>query len=510
MRGLLKKLLRERSVEFYVAGVLLWLLPGLILLVLGLVYLWQAGWFWWFSGALLALAAMSWAVRWAMARPAEPVERPLPHLEPRPEWSEHDRRVWDKSLARIEEAELATVAWEDVPRAMFDHITYVARVYHGDKNEAEFSFTLPELLLMLETWSREYRAQVVRYMPLAHDIKISTLRNMSRRADTAWRLYSYSAPLVTALRIGINPLTGLAREFSSQLASKYMGDLGQLMQRNVRVLLFEEVTQVGIELYSGRLKFSREELAAYREARERPEEFAVEPLSVFVVGQVNAGKSSLINALKKQSVAEVDALPATNDMFYHPMRLENELDVLLVDTPGLDGGKKSERVLLDEVVKADLVLWVVQANQPAKALDKQFFELWSDFFERHLARKKPPVVLVTTHNDRLSPAVEWSPPYDLSDSSDAKVETMLAALEYSHQAIGLPAESRAVPVAVLPGDESWNIDVLHELLVAVSGEARSAQLNRQRLGERSRSSAVWDAVRKTTGLVKLGAKIARK
>ena len=50
LRTMLRKLLRERSTEFYLAGLLLWLLPGLVLMLLGLAYLWQAGWFWWFLG----------------------------------------------------------------------------------------------------------------------------------------------------------------------------------------------------------------------------------------------------------------------------------------------------------------------------------------------------------------------------------------------------------------------------------------------------------------------------
>jgi predicted GTPase len=507
MKKLLNKLLRERSTEFYVAGILLWLLPGLILGVLGLVYLWQAGWFWWFSAGLLVLAALSWGVRRVLAKPEEQPDESPQHLDPRPEWSDHDRQVWQTSIDRIEEAGLATTPWDDIPQAMFDQLTFVARVYHGDSGEAEFAFSLPELLLMLETWSREYRAQVVQNMPLAHDVKISTLRTMSRRADTALRIYSYVSPFISALRIGINPVTGLAREFSSQLATKYMGDLGQLMQKNIRVVLFEQVTQVGIDLYSGRLKFSEEELLAYRNAQQKPEEIDIKPLSVFVVGQLNAGKSSLINELKQQYVAETDALPATSGFHYHPLMLENDVEIYLVDSPGFDGKKSTSKVLLREVVKADLILWVSQANQPAKALDKQFLEQWNEYFAEHLARKKPPMLLVTTHNDRLPPVDDWQPPYDLKDLASKKVRSMLAALDYSHEAIGLPKDSWAVPVSLPGGEDSFNLDVLQSLLIAVSDEARAAQLNRQRLDA---GTGVLKAINQTAGLVKVGVKLALK
>ena len=318
------------------------------------------------------------------------------------------------------------------------------------------------------------------------------------------------SPFISALRLGINPVTGLAREFSSQLASKYMGDLGQHMQKNIRVVLFEQVTQVGIDLYSGRLKFSEEELLAYRNAQQKPEEIDIKPLSVFIVGQVNAGKSSLINELKQQCVAETDPLPTTSGFHYHPMRLANDLEIYLVDAAGFDGEESTSTALLREAVKADLLLWVSQANQPAMALDKQFFEQWNGYFTAQLARKKPPILLVTTHNDRLPPAGSWQPPYDLSDTGNKKVQSMMAALRFSHDSIGLSEDIPAVPVALLSGEGSWNLDVLQALLLTASDDARAAQLNRQRLDADTGIPVVRRALQQTAGLVKVGVKLILK
>jgi predicted GTPase len=434
----------------------------------------------------------------------------IQHLDPRPEWSEHDCHVWEKSIVRIEDAGLATTPWDDIPRAMYDHLAFIARVYHGDKQEAELAFSLPELLLMLETWSREYRSQVVRNMPFAHNMKISTLRSVSRRADDAWRIYNYLSPFVSALRIGINPVTGVAREFSSQLASKYMGDLGQLMQKNIRVVLFEQVTQVGIDLYSGRLRLSDQELAALRHTGQVPAELETRPLKVFVVGQVNSGKSSLVNALKAQFVTETDPLPATSGLSYHSIRMADEQEVFLVDTPGLDVQEKAQKLFLKEVVQADLLLWVSQANQPAKALDKAFYEQWAGFFAENLARKKPPIVLVTTHNDRLVSAKGWNPPYDLAQLDDPVVRVMRDALAYCHEAIGLAVDTRGVPVSLVPEQKPFNVKVLHDLLLAVSDEARAVQLNRQRLDGDGAMQSVRKAIGQAAGLLKVGVDLALK
>jgi predicted GTPase len=434
----------------------------------------------------------------------------MQHLQPQPEWSEHDKAVWRTCLEHIGEAQLATLSWDEIPRAMLDQLTYVARVYHGGEKDAEYAFSIPELLLMLETWSREYRAEVIEHMPLAHNLKISTLRTLSRNTGTAVKLYGHVSPLIRAIKIGVNPVTGVASEISSMLGNRYISELGQHMQANMKVVLFEQVTQVGIDLYSGRLKFSEEELAARRRAEQEPRAEEIKPLSIIVLGQVNAGKSSLVNALKQQCVAGVDPLPATSGFHYYAMTLANELDVHLIDSPGLDGGEATSKLLLREAVKADLLLWVSQANQPAKALDHQFLVLWNDYFADHLARKKPPIVLVTTHNDRLPPTGSWNPPYDLEDSSNKKACSMMAALRYSHEAIGLSAQSMAVPVALPPGSGAWNLDVLEQLMQRASSEARSAQLNRQRLDSDSSAAIMKKALQQTAGLVKVGVRLATR
>lgn len=509
LRQVLRKLLRERSTEFYLVGTLLWLIPGLVLVILGLVYLWNAGWFWWFSGGLLLLALASWGVRRLMAQAVQPGE-PIQHLEPQPEWSDHDIAVWNAGVDHIAEAGLASTPWDAIPRAMLDQLTFVAKVYHGEDKDAEYAFSVPELLLMLETWSRQYRAQVVDNMPLAHSLKISTMRSLSRNTGTALKIYGYLSPFIRAVKIGVNPVTGVASEISSMLGNRYMGELGQHMQQNMKVVLFEEVTQVGIDLYSGRLKFSEDELAARRKAEKEPQAVQIKPLSVMVVGQVNAGKSSLVNALKQQCVAGVDPLPATAGFHYYAMTLANDLDLYLIDSPGLDGDKQTSRSLLEQAVKADLLLWVSQANQPAKALDQQFLAQWNDYFAEHMARKKPPIVLVTTHNDLLPPSGSWNPPYDLEDTGNKKVQSMMSALRYSHQSMGLSEQSPAVPVALSGADDAWNIDVLQQLLLSASAEARAAQLNRQRLDKDNTGAVMKMAMQQTAGLVKVGVKLAFK
>jgi predicted GTPase len=505
----LQQLLRGRTREFYLLAIILWLLPFLALGALGLLYLWQQGWFWWFSGGVLLLTLASWCVRYLSSRPGEEVVEEVPHLNPRPDWSDQDNEVWRNALVHIDEAQLVTTPWQDITDAMLDQLTFVARAYHGNETDVEYAFSVPQLLLMLETWSRDYRDYVIVNVPFSQEVKISTVMSVSRTTDKLQRIYRYLSPVITGLRVLSNPTSGVMGQISSQLAASSLDELKSHVQHNMKVVLFEQVTQVAIDLYSGRLKFSDDELQAFRLAREKPQAVAVAPLSVMVIGQVNAGKSSLINALMRKCVAEIDVLPATAGFHHHHMLLAEDLEIYLIDTPGLDGSPATAKALLHEMVKADLLLWVSQANQPAKALDKQLIAQWQAFFDENLSRKKAPILLITTHNDRLPPAHDWDPPYDLENTEDKKVQSMLEALRYTHQSMGLGEDSPAVAVSLLE-KHSFNLDVLQALLIAASDEARAAQLNRERLGAEDTRSVITRALSQSAGLIKFGVKLALK
>lgn len=506
----LQRIISGHTTEFYLSFALLWLIPALTLTGLGVLYLWQAGWFWWFSLGLLALSLVTWGINYLAEENHQQSEAELVHLEPLPEWSTHDNEVWDNALEHMESSQLATTPWQDIPQAMHDQLIFVARLYHQDNTNAQYAFSLPELLLMLELWSRNYRDFVLEHAPLSQDVKISTIQNVSRKTETLSKIYNYANPLISIARTVINPASGIAAEIRSQLMSKAMGNLSEQLQYNLKQALFEQVIQLAIDLYSGRLKLSDHELSTYRQTQQPPEQPSPTPLSILLVGQVNAGKSSLLNALQAQCSAEVDVLPATDQYQYHQLSLPNGQETYIIDTPGLDGSVNQSKKLLQEAIKADLVLWLSQANQPAKSLDKEFYELWLCYFEENKSRKKPPIILVTTHNDLLPPAGIWKPPYDLEQEDNRKVASMLGALRYTQQAIGLPQDSLSVPISLTTGQEPYNIDILWELLLSVNDAARSAQLNKERLTGKARASIVSRGLKQSAGLLKIGLALTTK
>ncbi|GAL14987.1 hypothetical protein JCM19233_6001 [Vibrio astriarenae] len=163
------------------------------------------------------------------------------------------------------------------------------------------------------------------------------------------------------------------------------------MQLAAKQALLDEVAFVAIELYSGRFSFDDIDVTASLVTKADSERAAkeLEPIRIVLVGQTGAGKSSLINELKQEFVAEVDVLPSTDHTTTY-RAMVGEQPVVIIDLPGFDGSDQSESSALNEVVQADVVLWVLKASQSARALDTAFQEQLEEFYaqSRNISRKR--------------------------------------------------------------------------------------------------------------------------
>ncbi len=102
-------------------------------------------------------------------------------------------------------------------------------------------------------------------------------------------------------------------------------------------------------------------------------------LSVSLVGYTNAGKSTLFNALTRAGVYEADQLFATLDTTTRRVHVPGEREVVLSDTVGFIRDLPHSlvaafRATLEETVRADLLLHVVDAASPARAQQAQDVE----------------------------------------------------------------------------------------------------------------------------------------
>lgn len=205
-----------------------------------------------------------------------------------------------------------------------------------------------------------------------------------------------------------------------------------------------------------------------------------DPLRICMIGQISAGKSSIINALLGGMKAEINRLPSTDRAVVYQCSFDG-LDVIhLVDLPGLDGNNKNDEYIMREVGKSDMVLWVVKANQSSWALDVSFFEKINSFYSDHanLSRKKPVFIGLLSHVDRLKPFSGRQQPYNSDSLEDPRAKTIKAALDYNQ---GLLKMDDWVALSVSEDREHYNVDGLISALQSKFDSALQTQLNRKRI-----------------------------
>jgi len=158
---------------------------------------------------------------------------------------------------------------------------------------------------------------------------------------------------------------------------------------------------------------------------------------------------------------------------------------VLVDTVGLGDRIPGTVELERQAARADLILWVAAATQPARAPDRAGLDA-----VRRLAadatRRPPKLLLALTHVDALRPASEWAPPYDIGVPQGAKARAIRAALEAVAKSLGFATDA-VIPVALPPGGAAYNVDALWARIGLELDEARLVQLDRLRVGAQNLS-----------------------
>ena len=112
----------------------------------------------------------------------------------------------------------------------------------------------------------------------------------------------------------------------------------------------------------------------------------VESCSVAVVGPVNAGKSTLLNAFAGRDVAQVGATPGTTKR----AESHSALGFEMVDTPGADevAGDERRTAAMDEVEKAGVVIALFDASRGITSSDRQVFDLVVEILQRRAAKEE--------------------------------------------------------------------------------------------------------------------------
>lgn len=483
---------RTRIIVF----VALALLPFAFLIGVGSYHLWHTGWAfwaWWPMGLSLALAyILAW--RWQKQARTRQAEVPPPM-----HWTDRDRLAWSRVEDRLKTADAVDGDKFGEPQFYFDVAQDMAKelskVYRPEAKDPIGIVTVPELLAVIEMASHDLNKLAHTYVPGSHLMTVDNWRTARKAVD--W--YRTAANVYWVASAVLDPIKTATR----YVAAKYgMGKpLEQFQQQAILWFYAAYVRELGfylIELYSGRLKVG---VARYRELMamhgrtpgeptivvppgsvpvDPPTEPAAATVGICLIGQVKAGKSSLVNALLGERRAATDVLPLTSEVTRYelnspgvPTKLE------LLDTAGYGRAGAAEDNLeatADAVQASDLVLLVSQARSSARKSDVDFLARLRRWFAERPHLRFPPMIAVLTHVDLLTPAMEWTPPYDWPHGTRPKEKSLREAVTAASEVFA--GAAGVVPVCTSEG-RVWNVtEELVPEIVALLGEAKAVALLR--------------------------------
>lgn len=393
-------------------------------------------------------------------------------------WREQDREVQQALIPEVRELAATDVPWQALPQTGLAVVRRVAARYDARSDRAHWAFTAPELLAIVEQVSRRYRRVLKAHVPGVEHLRLSTLLTLNDQVERYGPLARNVFNLYRAARL-ISP-QGLVAEALTQIRGEVFNGLSDELQNRLKYLLLMEVLRAAIDLYGGHFRLDDDQLQKARVTSKDDERKPppLDPVRVCMVGQVGAGKSSLINALTGSLNAEVSALPATDGVAVYECAIDGAPNIRLVDLPGLDGSEAVEALVFKEVRECDLLIWALKANQPARALDRRFREALTAWFARpeNLEHQPPALLGVLTQADRLVPGGSWPAAFTLNDGSKAATAVQEAGA-YNSQLLGLPD---VVTVALPPGLPAFGLDALQQRLQTLYASAVNVQLNRRR------------------------------
>ncbi len=491
--------------------ILLWTLPILAYIVIGSIAMYQNRWLSIFVWLLPAMWLAAWLIGklWRPTKPRHQAIDGKPIAAP-PFWTPRDEQaieIVEDYRSAVDPIDYQSIT--DIDRYIRDARGLAERLamhYHGnDQVNLLNPLTLVEILSVIHLAVEDIEEWMIEHVPGSDLATIGQLGHIPVIVNTldAIQKVTYVASAI------LNP----SKLLTYPLWRKSGRVIVELQNEMVRAFYQRYLRQVGyylIEMNSGRLQggsrryrtqFGQMTSTTHHVSAEvdRIEQLQAVSTTVAILGQVKAGKSSLINALMGEQVAVTGVLPETRAVHRYQYTLPGTTSVLtLLDTPGYNEADVSQRQLTEIRIaseQADIILLVLAANVSAREADVRVVHALAAHYRGKLKLRPPAIIAVLTHIDSLRPVREWSPPYDWRNPTQLKEESIAEAVAYSKELFGSAVAGYA---CVYVGDghavDSSVIDEVVPQLVAHLQQGQAAallkafykQLSRQRLATLTR------------------------
>lgn len=458
---------------------IVFLLPWLTLIVLGGYWLWQHDWLLKGMAILSANIALTFCfVHWRR-RTNKPVFMETFEVQPNSNWPDNAQSIWRGLEPLVERWQKETSLLSDIGKLTQltnEVLTEVAHHFHADSKRPVLEFPLPYLLKLIMLVCNDIQHEVLDKIPGSHAVRVGDLlrarqalysiNNLKSIYNIGNWLFNWPGAAMThargvLLNKGLNTVTS---ELSNRLISAYI----------------KKLCYYAIQLYSGQLTLDdivpTERLSSASKkdiAQSLAREQSIEPLRFLVLGQVNSGKSSLINALFGEVKCASGILPTTSGITPYVLERDGLQQAIILDSAGYGGLSHNQNpvALKREWKHTDVIIVTCNAAQAARHVDAEQLQAVRYYFQHECPNQTLPVIIaVATHIDRLRPVREWQPPYQISKPDNAKAHSIRGACLAISQELNLPQEC-IVPVCLDPGKKAYNIEegllpLIHEHLNA--------------------------------------------
>jgi uncharacterized protein len=464
---------------------------------------WGVNWLW--GVILLLFVGWRWLlVKWTRPPAMEQVEAAVAELAAELEVpltdaaspNQTDAQRAEVALREILQAAQGDAApWEDwgqLWERCRSLITAIAHVYNPQVKYPLLNIYVPQAYTLLRGTVDDLDQWMQKLSPALNQMTIGQVyqayevyQKLEPSARRVWQVWNWAQWV-------LNPATALARTASQGHSDRANRELLLNLGQILREAVLRNLARQAIALYSGKpgsttttvdrlppvaqTKPQTQTLRDILTQAETPEAIEQKPVNILLVGRTGAGKSSLVNTLFVENKAAVDLLPSTDRIQDYHWQTATGETLTLWDTPGYEQMGRSDlrETVLAEVRRADLLILVTPALDPALEPDLEFLKLVKE------EAKDLPAVTVVTQVDRLRPIREWQPPYDWQQGDRPKEKAIREATAYRNEVLGSQC-NLVLPIVTYDSDtnrRAWGEEGLSIALLELIAPAKKFRLAR--------------------------------